>query len=606
MSATRVIERPPDAAGATAPRAARGVLARAMLIGFSGFVLAAFLLVVSTTLLDKRNQAVSEAARTRENLDRTLEQYVVGRVRVVHLVLDGLALRLDAELQRGPLEADRVRRLLATEMRPDSLYRDLVVYNANGDRIINAVGNPEPFNAGERDYFTALRDHPEVDFHISAPFLSIISHSWALGFSHPLHNPDGSFAGVVLAPLDLDRIDGFFASLDVGRNGNVTLWDGSASRVLARYPVNAGLLGRAFETGPLYELVRAGRSEGAFQSVSPLDGIERMLSFRRVADLPLVISVAQAENEVLAEWRQEVRAYGVASAIGIVTLLLLTAALWRQLSRQERLVRALRASEAAMRQSNVSLRAAIMAAEGASRAKSEFLACMSHELRTPLNAVIGFAELIAGGAVGDPAKIADYADHILQSGEHLLRIITDILEMSRLQGGTLELHEEALDVAAVVAAALRQAEPRARQAGIALSGTSGDGLPILRGDQKRLTQALFNLLSNGIKFTKPGGAISLDASLAPDGDLVITVADTGIGMSEAELVIAMEPFRQADSHLARRYDGAGLGLPLAKALVELQGGRLTLASTPGRGTTARIVFPRARFLARPAAVAATG
>ncbi len=605
MSTTGVIELPPPPA--TAPlRAPRGVLSRAMLIGFSGFVLAGFLLVVGTTLWDKRSQTVAEAGRTRQNLTRTLEQYMIGQVRVVGLVLDGVAGRLDAELQRGPLDATGARQVLAPAMHPNFLYRDLVVFDANGDRITNVAGDREPFNAGVRDYYTVPRDHPDVVFYISRPFLSIATKEWALGFSHRLSKPDGSFGGVVLAIFDLERIEEFFASLDVGRDGNVTLWDGTAARVLARYPVNHGLLGRAFEEGPLYEMIRDGRGEGAFHSVSPLDGVDRMLSFRRVADMPLVISVAQAEYEVLAGWRQELWIYGFASAIGVAILALLTAGLWWQLTRQERLVEALRVGEAATRRANETLRKAIVASEAASRAKGEFLACMSHELRTPLNAVIGFAELIVSGAQPDPAKVAGYAEHILQSGENLLRVITDILEMSRLQGGTLEIDDEPLDIAIAIATALRQIEARARQGGIVLGSAVDKNLPPLRGDEKRLGQILFNLLSNAIKFTKPNGAVSLEAALTPDGDLAITIIDTGIGMTEAELAIAMEPFRQADSHLARSYDGAGLGLPLAKALTELQGGRLVLTSAPGRGTTARIVFPQGRLLPRLRAAAVAG
>jgi signal transduction histidine kinase len=580
---------------------AGGAVTRTLLAGFSGLVLVGFLLLVSTTLWDKRSHTVAEAARTRQNLARTLEQYVIGRVRAIDLVLGGLAGRLDAELRQGPLDADRVQRLLAAEMHPDSLYRDLVVYDADGNRVVNAVNKIERFNAGERDYFTTLRDHPEIDFYISRPFLSIITKVWSLGFSHRLRKPDGSFGGVVLAPLNISGIEEFFASLDVGRDGNITLGDGTATHILARYPVNPGLLDRVFDKGQLYELVRAGHSEGTFESISTADGVDRMLTFRRVGELPLVISVAQSGPEVLADWRREFWTYGIAAAIGMAILVLLTAGLWWQLTRQQRLVDALRASETAMRETNLSLHKAIMAAEAASRTKSEFLACMSHELRTPLNAVIGFAELISGGSLRDATKIRDYAEDIRLSGRHLLRVITDILEMSRIEGGTLELDEAALDVAALIAACLRQVEPRARQGGVALRSTVGEGLPPLRGDEKRLTQVLLNLLSNGIKFTKPGGAVSLDAAVAPDGGLTITVADSGIGMSEAELAIAMEPFRQADSRLSRRYDGAGLGLPLAKALVELQGGRLTLASTPGSGTTARIAFPRDRLMARASA-----
>jgi len=595
VSTTRARGEPSDIPLAAETPAASAFL-RATLLGFSSFVLIGFLLLVATTLWDKRNQAILEAQRTQQNLVLALEQYASGRVREIDLALTDLVRLLNGELRRGPLDVDRVQALLAAQMHDSSPYRDLVIYDAAGHRVVNAEGDRQSFDGSGRDYFTGPRDHPAAGLYISRPFVATVAKVWSLGFSRPLHKPDGSFGGIVLAPLDLSKIERFFGVIDVGKESSVTLWDDTASRVLARQPINPDLFGRGFETGPLFESVRAGTNAGTIRGASPVDGILRMLTFRRVANLPLVITVAQAESDILAEWRREVWTYGIGAAFGIAVLLAMTGALWWQLARREHLVRALRRSEMAMRDANASLQTATAAAEGANRAKSEFLACMSHELRTPLNAVIGFAELIAGGAQPDPAKIRGYAGDIRASGLHLLHIITDILEMSRIEGGALELHEETIDVGAVIAASLRQVMPQASQAGVTLCNDVPADLPALRADEKRLTQVLLNLLSNGVKFTEAGGSVSVAAGAAPAGALAITITDTGIGMTERELAVAMEPFRQVDNRIARRYEGAGLGLPLAKAFVELQGGHLQITSTPGTGTTARILFPPSRLM----------
>jgi two-component system, cell cycle sensor histidine kinase PleC len=566
-------------------RLTRGILARAILIGLCGLVLAGFLALVSMTLWEKRAQTIVDAARTRENLTRTLEEQVVGRVREVDLVLTNLAYQLDEQVALGPLDAGEVQRLLSAHMHQKAGYADLAVFDSNGNYLADATGEARYFDARHDEYFTVLRDQNSDSFHISLPYLSQVAPMWSLSFSRRLRNRDGSFGGIVLATIDLTQFENFYASLDVGRDGNITLWDGTASRVLSRHPANLNLLGRTFDRGPLYEFVKAGLSEGTLESVSPLDGVDRMLTFRRIPDMPLVISVAQAEHDVMAEWRRDLFTYSIAFAFGAIILVSLTGVLLRQFAQQQRLVEALRGS---MRE-----------AETASRTKTEFLACVSHELRTPLNAVIGFAELISTGITQDAAKIRGYALDIHASGQHLLRIIGDILDMSRVEAGMLELHEEEIEIEPVIATCLRQVEQRALDRGVALRCALTSNMPIVRADKTRLTQTLLNLLSNGVKFTGRGGSVSVDATIQPDGSLAVSVSDSGIGMTEEELAIAMEPFRQVDSRLARHYDGTGLGLPLAKAFAELHGGKLLLDSVPGRGTIARIIFPPERVLPCP-------
>ena len=233
------------------------------------------------------------------------------------------------------------------------------------------------------------------------------------------------------------------------------------------------------------------------------------------------------------------------------------------------------------------------AAELANRTKSEFLANISHELRTPLNAVIGFAELMHSEALGPlgNAQYRDYSGDILDAGRHLLSIINDILDLSKLEAGQLSVSLDRVDVAETITSCARLVGERARSAGLSLEiDCPENGLEVF-ADTRRLKQALINLLANAIKFTPEGGRVSMKAKALKSGKIRLTVSDTGIGMSREELEKALTPFGQIDSSLARRYDGAGLGLPLVAAMVEMQNGFFKLESTPGGGTVATIDLP---------------
>ena len=240
------------------------------------------------------------------------------------------------------------------------------------------------------------------------------------------------------------------------------------------------------------------------------------------------------------------------------------------------------------------LRLAKEQAEVASRTKSQFLANMSHELRTPLNAIIGFAEVIEReffGPVG-VAQYASYAADIHRSGQHLLSLINDILDLSKVEAGRFEIVEQDFALAETIDEAKRLLEIRAQKAGLALSSDIGADIARVYADRKLIAQALLNLLSNAVKFTPAGGHINIVALREGGvGDLLISVSDTGIGMEPDEIPRALEPFGQIDGTLARRYDGTGLGLTITKAFVEMHGGVLTLDSEKGRGTTAAIRLP---------------
>jgi len=244
-------------------------------------------------------------------------------------------------------------------------------------------------------------------------------------------------------------------------------------------------------------------------------------------------------------------------------------------------------------------REALAAAVAANRAKTEFIANMGHELRTPLNAIIGFSEIIKEqmfGAVGHEHYIA-YAADIHKSGTRLLTTINGVLEMARIEGGRYQLEETAVDLGDIVDDAMGAVADAAGQKTLSIERRIHPDLPPLRADARALRQVLVSLLSNAVKFTGPGGKVAIEGAVDAAGHCLVSVADTGIGMSEDQLGGVVRPFHQADSSLARKYEGSGLGLSLAAGLMSLHGGSLDIASRPGSGTTVTLRFPAERLLA---------
>jgi signal transduction histidine kinase len=245
------------------------------------------------------------------------------------------------------------------------------------------------------------------------------------------------------------------------------------------------------------------------------------------------------------------------------------------------------------------LERARLAAEESSRVKSQFMAHISHELRTPLNAIIGFSEMIRDALMGPiSTRYRDYAGDIHNSGAHLLRLINDVLDLSKVEAGRLELHEETVELAALVDECRRLVADGVRAGELALSVELCRDLPAIGCDRLRLKQILLNLLSNAVKFTPPGGRITLSAEVTAEGGIAVTVHDTGIGMAPEEIPLALEPFRQLDSAFNRRFEGTGLGLPLARRLAEMHGGHLWISSAKGEGTTATLILPASRVIER--------
>lgn len=237
-------------------------------------------------------------------------------------------------------------------------------------------------------------------------------------------------------------------------------------------------------------------------------------------------------------------------------------------------------------------------AELANRTKSEFLANMSHELRTPLNSIIGFADLIeteVRGPIGQ-ACYREYSRDIKNSGIHLLEIINDILDLSKIEAGKLDLIEDTLALPSLIQSCMRLIGERAKNAAIQLSSEIAADMPLIRADERKLKQILINLLSNAVKFTPRCGQVTITSSADRESGIKIAIADTGIGIAPGDMAKVLTPFTQVENSLNRRFDGTGLGLPLANSLTRLHGGTLTVESELGKGTTVTISLPADRIV----------
>jgi signal transduction histidine kinase len=373
----------------------------------------------------------------------------------------------------------------------------------------------------------------------------------------------------------------------------------SARNGLAIVAVDAASLAPA-ETPPLGTLTIS-RDDGQILFRSG-DGNIASTDAAAVPATPLEVSYGRPAGVLWRKWRAVWLRNG--AAIGLAGLIAaLAAALFDRRRRRIGLRDAeTQAYEAfALRQDNADLAAAAKSADDAVRAKSRFFAQVTHELRTPLNAIIGFSETIRTqmfGPVTNP-RYLEYAALIHDAGGHLLSLINDLLDVSKLEEGKMEIAPIRVSAAALARSTLDLVELLARDGDVALATKGIDTCPDLNVDPRAAKQVLVNLLSNAIKFTPPGGSIDLGFAGRVDGGVVITVADSGIGMSKDEIGLAFEPFGRASGEFAATAPGTGLGLPIARALVRLHGGELSLTSAPGRGTTVTVVFPPDAAMPRP-------
>jgi two-component system cell cycle sensor histidine kinase PleC len=505
----------------------------------------------------------------------------------------------------------RLTRAVAAVAGPDTRVR---IAGPDGHLLFSS-GQPagEPEDVGDLRHFIAHRDDPSAGLIVDPPGAAAGNR---VEVSRRLETADGRFAGEAMLLLDPGRLIALHREIDLGRLGMITI-GGIDGIVRAGYDRDHpdGSAGVGIDlNGTPYPADLAPGKTAVYSRRGRIVPTARLITIRRLSNYPLNVLIALDLDDVLGSTRSHVWLVGLiglgATAMIAILTLLLGREVWRRTKREielaydrDRLHSAqtqIAADRARMDKTDRELMASKKSADAANRVRSQFLAHMSHELRTPLHAIIGFSELIQEQAPTKPGSppIANYAADIWSSGRHLLELINTILDISKIESGTATLAEMVFPVGELTRSSLVSVRAQAEARHISIDLQLPQTILRVRADRTRLLQVLINLMSNAVKFTPDNGRIVLSVIKSADGELVFSVADTGIGMTEAEIEIALEPFGQVDNTLSRSFEGTGLGLPLACRLTELHGGRLELTSVKGKGTIALVILPAVRLLHR--------
>jgi signal transduction histidine kinase len=550
------------------------------------------------TQFEAHRDAMAEAERNTRSAARLLAEHASRTLDGAEEILQGVA-RLRADAERGLYRMkDSIHFSLTTLRGSSSILREIDWYDGDGDRVASSESpDPPRTNAARKGYFSALRDEGVRSLYIAAPERE--GKNWRVSMALRLEHPDGRFAGVAVGTFDPEDFAKVYRGVEFTPGLWATLYrnDGTVLATGAGHDLRIGEL--AGES-PLFRQHLPQAPNGTFQGTRAGDGAPVVVSYASVRGGPngLIVSAAIPHENALAAFRRHVVSGAVQSGLALLILLLGGGLLVRSLRRRERL-------EAELANAVVSANAARVLAERANKAKSDFLANMSHELRTPLNAIIGYSDMTLMQFKGPlQPEYQTYLRNIQTSGTHLLAIINDVLDVARIEAGKAELDEKDIriaetieDVATIMAAQIERAR-------LKLARDLTCKSLVLRGDARAMRQILLNLLSNAIKFTPEGGTITVDLRRIRGRGAELSVADTGIGIAPDDIPKLMQPFAQIDNVYQRKYQGAGLGLTLVRALAELHGGRVRLESAPGRGTTVTVSLPEGRVVGEDAAAPA--
>ena len=542
----------------------------------TALVLAAVATFLAYSLSASQARYRATAVDDLENLTLNLERYFFTRLQSAELVLVTAAEEFRRQSRDTAVPVETFSETLQGLQRrlPDASE---VRAADRAGRVIygDGVDASHPFNIGQRQFF--IEAIATEGLTLGLPVRSRLSNRWVLPVARPLRDAQGRIAGVVYLTMDMAQLNELFSSLKVGAHGVLTLFN-AHRQVLLRVPDHPLLQDEQPPRLSAPETIKAlasGEPSALFQAHSSIDRLYRTFMYRQVGAYPVYILAGLSSTDFLRPWYREL-------AITIVFWLALAGgALWAL--KQQRRAGQLR------KQAMLALQSAKQQAEAANESKSLFLANVSHEIRTPLNGVLGFAQ-IGHGDTTISAEARSKFTRILEAGKLLQGILNDVLDMSKIEAGKLELDPTPTRLRAAVRHTVELLQDSAREKRLDLRLAVDERVPeVVMVDTLRLGQILLNLLSNAVKFTNHGHVgLAVDKI---DGNLLLMVSDSGVGMSDEQIRRLFVPFEQADRSTTRRFGGTGLGLAITKRLVELMKGTISVSSRPGEGTAFTVRLP---------------
>lgn len=514
----------------------------------------------------ERRQTVHEAEQGLANYARAFGEHTVRTARVLDQTT--MFVKREYEALGSRLDLERYGR---DGVFLDQFYNLIVVIDEDG--WVKLVNRPLPkSNVKDREHFQVHVAADTGQVFISKPVLGRSSGKWSIQFTRRINKSDGSFGGIVVTSLDPTYFTEFYKAVEFGNNGVVTLV-GTDGIVRARHSAISSEIGQDISNTELFGKVAAA-DHGTYTATDPVDGIRRVYSYRRLKEYPLVVLVGSAESDILAEVDDHITLLHMLGGAITLLIILASAAVLTLLRNQAKVEASLRRSE--------------QEALSSSRMKSEFLARMSHELRTPLNGILGFSEYLRDNSHEQEHR--EFAGTIHQAGNHLLSLVNATLDLAKIEAGKMEILRKPEHLEPLVRSTIAVHQPHAEKKGLDLVAEFEAGLPeMFHCDATKVVQIFNNLIHNAIKFTEQG-RVTVAAARSGSG-IRFSVTDTGPGIPPEQQPLLFDRFRQLDSFNTRSHEGSGLGLALAKELVELMGGQIGFTSAPGTGSSFHFTLP---------------